>query len=74
MEWDDITIVNSIPQKNLVFDQTKNELENEWLQENENEISYLKKEIRQLKEQQAQQDKRILDNLIKSGILPKVNI
>ncbi len=74
MEWDDITIVNSIPQKNLVFDQTKNELENERLQENENEISYLKKEIRQLKEQQAQQDKRILDNLIKSGILPKVNI
>jgi len=74
MEWDDITIVNSIPQKNLVFDQTKNELEIERLQENENEISYLKKEIRQLKEQQAQQDKRILDNLIKSGILPKVNI
>ncbi len=74
MEWDDITIVNSIPQKNLVFDQTKNELENERLQENENEISYLKKEIRQLKEQQAQQDKRILDNLIKSGILPKVYI
>ena len=74
MEWDDITIVNSIPQKNLVFDQTKNELESERLQENENEISYLKKEIRQLKEQQAQQDKRILDNLIKSGILPKVNI
>jgi len=57
----------------VVFDQTKNELEIERLQENENEISYLKKEVRQLKEQQAQQDKRILDNFIKSGILKTRN-
>jgi len=53
----------------VVFDQTKNELEIERLQKENDSITELKEEITKLKENQAKQDKRILENMRKNGII-----
>jgi len=54
----------------VIFDQTKNELEIGKLREENESISKLREDVKKLKEQQAKQDKRILDKLRKEGILP----
>ncbi|MGI0021687.1 MAG: tyrosine-type recombinase/integrase [Nitrososphaeraceae archaeon] len=55
----------------LVFDQTKNELEIKQLKEKNEILSDLEKEIKKLRETQANQDKIIVDLLRKNGVLPK---
>jgi integrase len=54
----------------LVFDQTKNELEIQQLKEDVESISELRAEVRTLRENQAKQDKKILDEMRNSGVLP----
>lgn len=54
----------------VVFDQTKNELEIKRLTEKTESIEELRAEIRKFREKQAQQDKKILDELREKGILP----
>ena len=54
----------------VIFDQTKNELEIDKLREENESISQLREKVKKLEEQQAKQDKRILEKLSKEGILP----
>lgn len=53
----------------VVFDQTKNELEIKRLKEDNESISDLRDEVRKLREFQAQQDKKLLDDMRKEGII-----
>jgi len=57
----------------LVFDQTKNELKIEKLREENESISKLREEVKKLREQQARQDKRILEKLRKDGKIPTIS-
>ena len=54
----------------VVYDQTKNKLKIEHLEEENSSISQLREEVKKLKEQQAKQDKKILDKLRENKILP----
>jgi len=54
----------------VVFDQTKNELEIERLKQENYLVSQLRKEVQDLKENQARNDQRLLDELRSKGILP----
>ena len=54
----------------VVFDQTKNELEIERLKDDTESIAQLRAEIRELRKNQANQDKKILDELRQNRILP----
>jgi hypothetical protein len=54
----------------VVFDQTKNELEIERLKQENHIVSQLRKEVQDLKENQARNDQRLLDDLRNKGILP----
>lgn len=54
----------------VVFDQTKNELEIERLKESVESIDDLRIEIKKLRENQAIQDKKIIEQLQKDGALP----
>lgn len=53
----------------VIFDQTKNELEIEKLREEVETVRDLKEEIKKLRENQARQDERLLDELKKRGII-----
>lgn len=57
----------------VIFDQTKNELEIERLKKENETIVDLREEVRKLREQQAEQDMKILDKLRKEGFVPKIN-
>ena len=54
----------------LVFDQTKNELEIDRLREENQTIEQLKKEMKQLKKNQAIQDEKIIQTLKNQGSIP----
>ena len=54
----------------VVYEQTKNKLKIEQLEEENSSISQLREEVRTLKEQQAKQDKKILDKLRENKTLP----
>jgi len=54
-----------------IFDQTKNELEIERLREKVESIDELRAEIKKLRENQVIQDKKILDELQRKGVLPE---
>ena len=54
----------------VVYEQTKNKLKIEQLEEENSSISQLREEVKKLKEQQAKQDKKILDKLRENKILP----
>lgn len=54
----------------VVFDQTKNQLEIEKLRKENESIEQLREEVRKLKEFRVNQDKQILDELRKKGVLP----
>jgi len=54
----------------VVFDQTKNELEIEKLKEENYVVSQLREEVKKLKENQAQIDQKILDELREKGVIP----
>ena len=54
----------------VVYEQTKNKLKIEQLEEENASISQLREEVRTLKEQQAKQDKKILDKLRENKTLP----
>lgn len=54
----------------VVFDQTKNELEIENLREENQSIKELREEVKKLRENQAKQDKKILEDMREKGILP----
>lgn len=56
----------------VVFDQTKNELEIQRLQREVGQVEQLKQEIQELRKNQAEQDKRILEQLAEKGIVPKI--
>jgi len=58
----------------VIFDQTKNELKIEKLREENESIEVLREEVKKLREQQANQDKRILDKMRERGILPTLSI
>jgi integrase len=55
----------------VVFEQTRNELEIKRLKEENESISELRAEVRKLREFQAQQDKKILDNMREEGVIPR---
>ena len=54
----------------VVYDQTKNKLKIEQLKEENASISQLREEVARLREQQAKQDKKILDKLRENKTLP----
>ena len=54
----------------VVYDQTKNKLKIERLEEENSSISQLREEVEKLREQQAKQDKKILDKLHENKTLP----
>jgi len=54
----------------VVYDQTKNKLKIEQLEEENSSISQLREEVKKLKEQQAKQDKKILDKLRENKMIP----
>ena len=54
----------------VIFDQTKNELEINRLRVENQSIKELREEIQKLKESQAKQDKKDLEEMRNSGILP----
>ena len=54
----------------MIFDQTKNKLEIEKLRKENETIEDLRNEVKKLKQQQAESDKRIIDTMKKQGILP----
>lgn len=54
----------------VIFDQTRNELEIEKLRDENQSIKELREEVRNLREYQAKQDKKILDEMREEGILP----
>jgi hypothetical protein len=54
----------------VVYDQTKNKLKIEQLKEENSSISQLREEVKKLKEQQAKQDKKILDKLRENKMIP----
>jgi hypothetical protein len=54
----------------LVFDQTKNELEIDRLREENQTIEQLKKEMKELKKNQAIQDEKIIQTLKNQGSIP----
>jgi len=54
----------------VVFDQTRNELEIKKLKQDNESIEQLRIEIRKLRENQAKQDKKILDSMRREGIIP----
>tara|TARA_B100001105_G_scaffold226578_1_gene196680 strand:- start:24 stop:629 length:606 start_codon:yes stop_codon:yes gene_type:complete len=54
----------------VVYEQTKNKLKIERLEEENSSISQLREEVRTLREQQAKQDKKILDKLRENKTLP----
>lgn len=56
----------------VVSDQTKNELEIQRLQSEVGQVEQLKQEIQELRKNQAEQDKRILEQLVHRGIVPKI--
>ena len=58
----------------VVFDQTYNKLEIKKLKEDNETIHELRTEVKNLREQQAKQDKRILNKLRDTGILSPQNI
>ena len=53
-----------------VFDQTKNELKIQKLQEEAGQVEQLKQEIQELRKNQAEQDKKIISALAGHGIIP----
>lgn len=53
----------------VVFDQTRNELEISRLQEENQSVKELREEVRKLKENQAIQDRKILDEMKQKGII-----
>lgn len=53
----------------VVFDQTKNELEIKRLKEENESISELRTEVRKLREFQAQQDKKVIQELKDDGVI-----
>lgn len=53
----------------VVFDQTKNELEIKRLKEENESISELRAEVRKLRESQAQQDKKMIQELKDDGVI-----
>jgi len=54
----------------VVYEQTKNKLKIERLEEENSSISQLREEVKKLREQQAKQDKKILDKLRENKTLP----
>lgn len=54
----------------VVFDQTKNELEIEKLKQDNYLVSQLRKEVENLRENQARSDKKLLESLRNNGVLP----
>jgi len=56
----------------VVFEQTQNELEIKRLEKENGTIEDLRKEVKKLRECQAKQDKLIIENLQKQGILPPI--
>ena len=56
----------------VVFYQTKNELDIQRLQREVGEVEQLKQEIQELRKNQAEQDKIILEQLVHRGIVPKI--
>jgi hypothetical protein len=54
----------------VVFDQTKNELEIERLKQENYLVSQLRKEVEKLKENQARNDQKLLEELKNKGVLP----
>jgi len=58
----------------VVYDQTYNEFEIKKLKESNEDIQELRSEVKKLRENQATQDKRILEKLRGSGALPTHNI
>jgi len=55
----------------VVFDQTKNELEIEKLREENLVVKQLREEIVELRENQAQNDQKMIEKLREEGVLPK---
>lgn len=56
----------------VVFDQTKNELEIEKLRDENLSIKELREEVKKLRENQAKQDRRVIEDMRKDGILPPI--
>jgi len=54
-----------------IFDQTKNRLEIKRLKQDVESIEELREEVRKLREDRAKHDKKIVEQLMKKGILPK---
>lgn len=57
----------------VVFEQTKNELEIKKLRDENGVIMSLREEVEKLREQQQEQDIKILERLRKEGFIPKPN-
>jgi len=54
-----------------IYDQTKNRLEIKRLKQDVESIEELREEVRKLREDRAKHDKKIVEHLMKKGILPK---
>jgi integrase len=68
-EDEKLTMYIELEPELVVFDQTRNELEIKKLKQDNESIEQLRDEVRKLRENQAKQDKKMLDEMRRDGII-----